>query len=97
MVDHPPREENQSGIRDSPDVQGSAKIGKSKIVDPCTQWYVVKRTRLLIFWIGGSALLGGFAFYLNWKLGAVWSVFAVLGFVVIEKILIGKVDAAGPR
>ena len=97
MVDHPPREERRSGIRDSPDVQGSAKIGKSKIVDPRTQWYVVKRTRLLIFWIGGSALLGGFAFYLNWKLGAVWSVFAVLGFVVIEKILIGKVDAAGPR
>ena len=97
MVDHPPREENQSGIRDSPDVQGSAKIGKSKIVDPCTQWYVVKRTRLLIFWIAGSALLGGVAFYLNWKLGAVWSVLAVLGFVVIEKMLIGRVDPTGPR
>jgi len=51
----------------------------------------------MIFWNAGSVLLGGFAFYLNWKLGAVWSVFAVLGFVVIEKILIGKVDAAGPR
>jgi hypothetical protein len=83
VVDHPPREENRSGIRDSADVQGSAKIGKSEIVDPCTQWYVVE--------------LGDFAFYLNWKLGAVWSVFAVLGFVVIEKMLIGRVDPAGPR
>jgi len=52
---------------------------------------------VLIFWIGGSTLLGGFAFYLNWKLGAVWSVFAVLGFVAIEKMLIGRVDPAGPR
>jgi hypothetical protein len=41
----------------------------------------------MIFWNAGSVLLGGFAFYLNWKLGAVWSVFAVLGFVVIEKSL----------
>ena len=56
-------------------------------MDPCTQWYVVKRTRLMIFWIAGSVPLGGFAFYLNWKLGAVWSVFAVLGFVAIEKSL----------
>lgn len=64
-------------------------------MDRCTQWYVVKRTRLLIFWIAGSVLLGGFAFYLNWKLGALWSVFAVLGFVVIEKMLIGGVDPAG--
>jgi hypothetical protein len=66
-------------------------------VDACTQWYLVKRTRLLIFWITGSVLLGVFAFYLNWKLGAVWSVFAVLGFVVIEKMLIGRADPAGPR
>jgi hypothetical protein len=41
----------------------------------------------MIFWIAGSVPLGGFAFYLSWKLGAVWSVFAVLGFVVIEKSL----------
>jgi hypothetical protein len=58
---------------------------------------VAKRTRLLIFWIVGSVLLGGFAFYLNWKLGAVWSVLAVLGFVVIEKSLMRRVDPASPR
>jgi len=52
---------------------------------------------LLIFWIVGSVLLGGFAFYLNWKLGAVWSVLAVLGFVVIEKSLMRRVDPASPR
>jgi len=45
---------------------------------------VAKPTGLLIFWIVGSVLFGGFAFYLNWKLGAV-SVLAVLGFVAIEK------------
>jgi hypothetical protein len=58
---------------------------------------VAKRTGLLIFWIVGSVLFGGFAFYLNWKLGAVWSVLAVLGFVAIEKILIRMVDTAAPR
>jgi hypothetical protein len=58
---------------------------------------VAKRSGLLIFWVAGSALFGGFAFYLNWKLGAVWSVFAVLGFVVIEKMLIRRVDQAAPR
>jgi hypothetical protein len=52
---------------------------------------------LLILWIAGSVLLGGFAFYLNWKLGAVWSVFAALGFVVIEKTLMRRVDPATPR
>jgi hypothetical protein len=50
-------------------------------------WYVAKRTHLLILWIAGSVLLGGSACYLNWNPGAVWSVFAVLGFVVIEKSL----------
>jgi hypothetical protein len=49
----------------------------------------------MIFWIAGSVPLGGFAFYLNWKLGAVWSVFAVLGFVVIEKMLIGRQGRSG--
>jgi hypothetical protein len=41
----------------------------------------------MIFWIAGSVPLGGFASYLKWQLGAVWSVLAVLGFVVIEKSL----------
>jgi hypothetical protein len=53
-------------------------------VDPCTQWSG-KANPLDDFWIAGSVPLGGFAFYLNWKLAAVWSVFAVLGFAVIEK------------
>jgi hypothetical protein len=66
-------------------------------VDSCTRWYVAKRSGLLIFWIAGSVLFGGFAFYLNWKLGVVWSVFAVLGFVVIEKLLMRRVDQAAPR
>jgi hypothetical protein len=51
----------------------------------------------MIFWIAGSVTLGGFALYLNWKLGAVWSVFAVLGFVVIEKMLMRRIDQAAPR
>jgi hypothetical protein len=66
-------------------------------VDPCTQWSVAKRTGFAIFWIAGSVLLGGFAFYLNWKLGAAWSVLAVLGFVAIEKMLMRRVDHAAPR
>jgi predicted outer membrane lipoprotein len=66
-------------------------------VDSCTQWYVAKRTGLLIFWIVGSILFGGFAFYFNWILGAVWCVFAVLGFVAFEKMLMRRVDPAAPR
>jgi hypothetical protein len=66
-------------------------------MDPCTQWYVAKRTELLTLWIAGSVLLGGFAFYLNWKLGAVWSVLAILGFVAIEKMLMRRVDHAAPK
>jgi hypothetical protein len=58
---------------------------------------VAKRTGLLIFWIVGSVLFGGFAFYLNWKLGVVWSVLAVLGFVAIEKMLMRRVDPTAPR
>src|ERR1700693_2278168 len=69
---------------------GVREIDRSKTVDPCTRWHEAKRSGLLIFWIAGSVLLGGLAFYLNWKLGAVWSVFAVLGFVVIEKMLMRR-------
>jgi hypothetical protein len=58
---------------------------------------VAKRTGLLILWIVGSLLLGGIAFYLDWKLGAAWSVFAVLGFVAIEKTLMRRIDHAAPR
>jgi hypothetical protein len=66
-------------------------------MDPCTQWNVARRTELLTLWIAGSVLLGGFAFYLNWKLGAVWSVLAILGFVAIEKMLMRRVDHAAPK
>jgi hypothetical protein len=52
---------------------------------------------LLILWIAGSVPLAGFAFYLNWKYGAAWIVFAVLGFVVIDKSLMRRVDSASPR
>jgi hypothetical protein len=58
---------------------------------------VTKRTGFAIFWIVGSVLLGGLAFYLNWKLGAVWCALAVLGFVAIEKMLMRRVDNAAPR
>jgi hypothetical protein len=58
---------------------------------------VAKRTGLLIFCIVGSVFFGGFAFYFNWILGAVWSVLAVLGFVAIEKMLMRRVDPAAPR
>lgn len=66
-------------------------------MDPCTQWYLAKRTGLLILWTAGSVLFGGLAFYLNWKLGAAWSVLAVLGFVAIEKMLMRRVDQAAPK
>jgi hypothetical protein len=58
---------------------------------------VKKRNGFAMLWIIGSVLLGGVAFYLNWKLGAGWSVLAVLGFVVIEKMLMRRVDQAAPR
>jgi hypothetical protein len=41
--------------------------------------------------------LAALPFYLNWKLGAAWSVLAVLGFVAIEKMLMRRVDHAAPR
>jgi hypothetical protein len=58
---------------------------------------VAKRSGLLIFWIAGSLFFGGFAFYINWKLGVGWIVFTVLGFVAVEKLLMRRVDHAAPR
>lgn len=63
-------------------------------MDQCSQWYIEKRSRLLTFWVLGSLLLAGFAFYFNWKLGAGWTVVAILGFIVIEKLMLRTVDAA---
>jgi hypothetical protein len=76
-------------------IYGGPRVDSS--VDSCIQWYATKRNGFAIFWIVGSLLLGGVAFYLNWKYGAAWIVFAVLGFVVIEKSLMRRVDPAAPR
>jgi hypothetical protein len=51
----------------------------------------------LVFWILGSVCLGVFAFYIHCKFGVVWIGFAVLGFVVVEKLLMRRVDQAAPR
>jgi hypothetical protein len=66
-------------------------------VDPCSQWYAANRNRLLVFWILGSVCLGVLAFYIHRKFGVVWIGFAVLGFVVVEKLLLRRVDQAAPR
>jgi hypothetical protein len=66
-------------------------------VDPCTQWYAAKRTSLLILWTLGSLVLGIFALYVNWKFAVLWSLVAILGFVVLEKLLMRRVDQAAPR
>ena len=66
-------------------------------MDGCFQWYAAKRDRLVTFWIVGSLFFGVFAFYINWKLGAIWCVSAILGFVVVEKLLTRRVDRAAPK
>lgn len=63
-------------------------------MDQGSQWYIDKRPGLLIFWVIGSLLLAGFAFYYSWKLGAGWTVVAILGFIIIEKLMLRTVDAA---
>lgn len=55
-----------------------------------------KANCLLTFWALGSLVFGVFAFYINWKFGVLWSVVAILGFVVVEKLLMRRVDQA-PR
>jgi hypothetical protein len=42
-------------------------------------------------------LLIAVAYYLNWKFGVAWTVIAVLGFIVGEKLLLRRVDDAAPR
>jgi hypothetical protein len=66
-------------------------------MDSCSEWYIAKRTRLLGFWILGGLFLGVLAFYINWKFGLAWSVLAVLGFIVGEKLLMRRVDHSAPR
>jgi hypothetical protein len=63
-------------------------------MDQGSQWYIEKRSHLLIFWVIGSLLLAAIAFSLNWRIGAGWTVFAILGFIVIEKLMLRTVDPA---
>jgi hypothetical protein len=66
-------------------------------MDRCSQWYADKRSRLIIFWVAANVLLTGVAYYVNWKFGVAWTVIAVLGFIVGEKLLLRRVDDAAPR
>ena len=66
-------------------------------VDRYSQWYVERRTSLLTFWILGNLFCGVLAFYISWKLGAIWSVFTILAFIVGENLLMRRVDHAAPR
>jgi hypothetical protein len=66
-------------------------------MDRCSQWYIRKRTRLLIFWVGGNLLLIAVAFSISVKFGIAWTVVATLGFSVGEKLLLRRVDQAAPR
>jgi hypothetical protein len=66
-------------------------------MDACSKWYAGKRTRLLTFWILGSLFFGMIAFYVNWKFGALWCVVAILGFVIVENLLMRRVDQAAPK
>jgi len=61
-------------------------------MDHYSQWYVARRTSLLTFWILGNLFCGVFAVYINWKFGAVWSVFAILAFIVGENLIMRRVD-----
>ena len=66
-------------------------------MDRCSQWYTGKRSRLIGFWVVTNLLLLAVAYSLNWKFGVAWTVVAVLGFIVGEKLLLRRVDDASPR
>jgi hypothetical protein len=66
-------------------------------MDRCSEWYTRKRSRLIAFWIAANILLIAVAYSLNWKFGVAWTVVAVLGFIVGEKLLLRRVDDAAPR
>jgi len=66
-------------------------------MDRCSRWYIDKRTRLIVFWVAANLFLIAVAFSLNWKFGVAWTVVAVLGFIVGEKLLLRRVDNATPR
>jgi hypothetical protein len=66
-------------------------------MDRCSQWYTDKRSRLIVFGVAANLLLIAVAYYLNWKFGVAWTVIAVLGFIVGEKLLLRRVNNAAPR
>lgn len=66
-------------------------------MDQCSQWYIDKRSRLIVFWITANLLLIAVAYYLNWKVGVAWTVVAILGFIVGEKLLLRRVDDVASR
>lgn len=67
------------------------------MMDRVSQWYMDGRSRMVVFWIATNLLLIGVAYYLNWRLGVAWTVVAVLGFIVGEKLLLRRVDDGTPR
>jgi hypothetical protein len=66
-------------------------------MDQCSRWYADKRSRLIAFWVAANLVLIAVAYYLNWRFGVAWTVIAVLGFIVGEKLLLRRVDNATPR
>ena len=66
-------------------------------MDQCSEWYTRKRSRLIVFWVAANILLIAVAYYLNCKFGVAWTLVAVLGFIVGEKLLLRRVDNAAPR
>ena len=67
------------------------------MMDRVSQWYMDGRSRMAVFWIATNLLLIGVAYFLNWRFGVAWTVVAVLGFIVGEKLLLRRVDDATPR
>ena len=66
-------------------------------MDQCSEWCTRKRARLIVFWVVANLLLIAVAYSLNWKFGVIWTVVAVLGFIVGEKLFLRRVDDAAPR
>jgi len=79
------------------DSRSSFDFDKEARMDRCSQWYSGKRSRLIAFWVVANLFLIAVAFSLNWKFGVAWTVVAVLGFIVGEKLLLRRVDNATPR
>jgi hypothetical protein len=49
------------------------------------------------FWVAANLFLIAVAYPLNWKFGVAWTVVAVLGFIVGEKLLLRRIDDAAPQ